>query len=196
MEATGQYNKNESGINWQDVQDCLVLVTQLLHPDVYENQTKKAITNNFIQQAMTDFFKHQLEPTLRAPGRRRQDLQAGAHQQALRENAEKTRLSIKKTNLQQITDMANRVQKFMDCRTKDATAANSTSWRAIRRYGRRQTARAMRVPGVMPIRGKILNCLKADYARIFKSDIIMDLIKRDGLRRGDQRQAHQGPGYL
>ena len=29
----------------------------------------------------------------------------------------------------------------------------------------------------MPIRGKILNCLKADYARIFKSDVIVDLIK-------------------
>ena len=30
---------------------------------------------------------------------------------------------------------------------------------------------------IMPIRGKILNCLKADYERIFKSDIITDLIR-------------------
>ncbi|HCM24179.1 MAG TPA: DNA topoisomerase, partial [Ruminococcaceae bacterium] len=30
---------------------------------------------------------------------------------------------------------------------------------------------------IMPIRGKILNCLKADYDRIFKSDVITDLIK-------------------
>ena len=30
---------------------------------------------------------------------------------------------------------------------------------------------------IMPIRGKILNCLKVDYPRIFKSEIITDLIK-------------------
>lgn len=29
----------------------------------------------------------------------------------------------------------------------------------------------------MPIRGKILNCLKADYDKIFKSEIITDLLK-------------------
>ena len=29
----------------------------------------------------------------------------------------------------------------------------------------------------MPVRGKILNCLKADYAKIFKSEIITDLMK-------------------
>ena len=31
--------------------------------------------------------------------------------------------------------------------------------------------------GIMPVRGKILNCLKADYGRIFKSEIITDLLK-------------------
>ncbi|MBR5533892.1 MAG: DNA topoisomerase, partial [Ruminiclostridium sp.] len=31
--------------------------------------------------------------------------------------------------------------------------------------------------GIMPVRGKILNCLKADYGKIFKSEIITDLLK-------------------
>ncbi len=38
-------------------------------------------------------------------------------------------------------------------------------------------ARDSEYQGIMPVRGKILNCLKADYARIFKSEIITDLIK-------------------
>ena len=142
----------------------------------YENQTKKAINNRFIQQAMTAFFKG-------APG----DLlienkdAAKIMEQVLinkrsRENAEKTRQSIK-TNLQQKTDMANRVQKFIDCRSRTRPAAKSTSWRATRRRAP-SAPRAMPSSRVLcPSAANILNCLKEDYPRIFKSDIIMDLMR-------------------
>ena len=87
----------------------------------YENQTKKAITNKFVSQAMTDFLKHYLEVYfLEKPDEAQKICQQVLVNKQSREHAEKTRQSIKKTLSTQI-DLANRVQKFVDCRTKDAS---------------------------------------------------------------------------
>ena len=178
IKQQGKYNKNESGIKWQDVQDCLVLVTNCFSTQTsYENQTKKAINNRFIQQAMTAFFKERLSTYLIE----NKDAANKIVEQVLinkrsRENAEKTRQSIK-TNLQQKTDMANRVQKFVDCRTKDPTRRELYIVEGDSAMGAVKQSRDSEFQAIMPIRGKILNCLKADYARIFKSEIITDLIR-------------------
>ena len=178
IKQQGKYNKNESGIKWQDVQDCLVLVTNCFSTQTsYENQTKKAINNRFIQQAMTAFFKERLSTYLIE----NKDAANKIMEQVLinkrsRENAEKTRQSIK-TNLQQKTDMANRVQKFIDCRSKDKSRREIYIVEGDSAAGAIRTSRDAEFQGVMPVRGKILNCLKEDYPRIFKSDIIMDLMR-------------------
>ena len=126
------YKKGESTISFQDVQDCLVYVSSSFSTRTsYENQTKKAITNKFVSQAMTDFLKHYLEVYfLEKPEEAQKICQQVLVNKQSREHAEKTRQSIKKTLSTQI-DLANRVQKFVDCRTKDASRRNSTSWRAI-----------------------------------------------------------------
>ncbi len=147
----------------------------------YENQTKKAINNRFIQQAMTGFFKERLTTYLIE----NKDAANKIMEQVLinkrsRENAEKTRQSIK-TNLQQKTDMANRVQKFIDCRSKDKTRREVYIVEGDSAAGAIRTSRDAEFQGVMPVRGKILNCLKEDYPRIFKSDIIMDLAEFQGV---------------
>jgi len=178
IKSQGRYNKNESSIKWQDVQDCLVLVTNCFSTQTsYENQTKKAINNRFIQQAMTAFFKERLSTYLIE----NKDAASKIVDQVLinkrsRENAEKTRQSIK-TNLQQKTDMANSVQKFIDCRSKDKTRREIYIVEGDSAAGAIRTSRDAEFQGVMPVRGKILNCLKEDYPRIFKSDIIMDLMR-------------------
>ena len=174
----GKYNKNESGIKWQDVQDCLVLVTNCFSTQTsYENQTKKAINNRFIQQAMTAFFKERLSTYLIE----NKDAANKIMEQVLinkrsRENAERTRLNIKK-KLSGSVDIANRVQKFVDCRTKDTTRRELYIVEGDSAMGAVKSSRDSEYQAIMPIRGKILNCLKADYARIFKSDVIVDLIK-------------------
>ena len=178
IKQQGKYNKNETAIKWQDVADCLVLVTNCFSTQTsYENQTKKAINNRFIQQAMTAFLKEQTETYL-IENRAAADKIA---EQVLinkrsRENAERTRQSIK-TNLQQKTDMANRVQKFIDCRSKDRARREVYIVEGDSAAGACRTSRDAEFQGVMPVRGKILNCLKEDYPRIFKSDIIMDLLR-------------------
>ena len=178
LREQNKYQKNESKITWQDIEDCLIFVSNNFSTQTsYENQTKKAINNRFIQQAMTAFFKERLSTYLIE----NKDAANKIMEQVLinkrsRENAERTRQSIK-TNLQQKTDMANRVQKFIDCRSKDKTRREVYIVEGDSAAGAIRTSRDAEFQGVMPVRGKILNCLKEDYPRIFKSDIIMDLMR-------------------
>ena len=178
LKAQSKYQKSESKITWADVEDCLVLVSNNFSTQTsYENQTKKAINNKFVQEAMTEFLRAQLEVYfIENP------LDAGkiAEQVLInkrsRENAERTRLNIKK-KLSGSVDIANRVQKFVDCRTKDTTRRELYIVEGDSALGSVKLSRDAEFQGIMPVRGKILNCLKADYAKIFKSEIITDLLK-------------------
>ena len=175
---TNKYQKNESKITFPDIADCLILVTNCFSTRTsYENQTKKSITNRFIREAMTDFFKEKLEIYFienKAEADRIAD-QVLINKRS-REQAEKARVSIKK-NLTKNLDLANRVQKFVDCRSRDADKREIYIVEGDSALGSVKLSRDAEYQGIMPVRGKILNCLKADYARIFKSEIITDLIK-------------------
>ena len=178
IKQQGKYQKSESKISFQDVQDCLILVTNCFSTITsYENQTKKAITNKFVAQAMTEFLKHQLEVYfIEHPDEAEKACKQVLINKQSREHAEKARITIKKTMTQQM-DLANRVQKFVDCRTKDASRRELYIVEGDSAMGAVKQSRDSEFQAIMPIRGKILNCLKADYARIFKSEIITDLIR-------------------
>lgn len=172
------YKKNESKITFQDIEDCLVFVSSCFSTlTSYENQTKKAITNKFIAQAMTDFLKHTLEIYfIENPDEATKAVQQVIINKQSREQAEKTRINLKKTMSNQL-DIANRVQKFVDCRSKDVSKREVYIVEGDSALGACKTSRDADFQALMPIRGKILNCLKCDYDRIFKSDVITDLIK-------------------
>lgn len=172
------YRKDESKITFQDIQDCLVLVSNSFsNITSYENQTKKAITNKFVASAMTDFLKKRLEVYFIE---NRYDADAIANQVLInkrsRENAEKTRLNIKNT-LQTKTDFTNRIAKFVDCRSKDISVREIYIVEGDSALGACKQGRDAQFQAIIPVRGKILNCLKAGYDKIFKSEIITDLIK-------------------
>ncbi len=178
LKNNNKYLKNESKISFQDVQDCLVLVSSSFSTQTsYENQTKKSITNQFIYECMTEFLKHQMEVYfIENP-----DDAAKIGEQVLinkrsRENAEKTRLNLKK-KLAGSIDLANRVEKFVDCRSRDTSRREIYIVEGDSALGSCKMGRDSEYQAIMPIRGKILNCLKADYVRIFKSDIITDVLK-------------------
>ncbi len=178
IKQVGKYQKNESKITFQDITDCLVLVTNCFSTQTsYENQTKKAINNKFIQEAMTDFFKSRLQIYFIE---NKQEADRIAEQvlvnKRARETAEKTRLNIRK-KLTGSMDISNRVQKFVDCRSKDASKRELYIVEGDSALGSVKLSRDSEFQGIMPVRGKILNCLKADYNRIFKSDVITDLLK-------------------
>ena len=178
IKKIGKYQKNESKISFQDVADCLILVTNCFSTQTsYENQTKKSITNRFIQEAMTDFFKSQLEVYFIE---NKAEADRIAEQVLInkrsRETAEKARLNIKK-KLTGSMDISNRVQKFVDCRSRDLSVREIYIVEGDSALGACKQSRNAEFQGLMPVRGKILNCLKADYVRIFKSEIITDLLK-------------------
>ena len=178
IKQIGKYQKNESAIKFQDVQDCLVLVTNCFSTQTsYENQTKKAINNRFIQQAMTEFFKTNLEIYFieNKPEADRIAEQVLINKRS-RETAERARQGMKK-KLSGSIDIANRVQKFVDCRSKDVDKREIYIVEGDSALGACKLSRDAEFQGIMPVRGKILNCLKADFVRIFKSDVITDLMK-------------------
>ena len=178
LKQQGKYQKNESSIKFQDVQDCLVLVTNCFSTQTsYENQTKKAINNRFIQQAMTEFFKAQLEVYFieNKPEADRIAEQVLINKRS-RETAERARQGMKK-KLSGSIDIANRVQKFVDCRSREPEKREIYIVEGDSALGACKLSRDAEFQGIMPVRGKILNCLKADYVRIFKSDVITDLMK-------------------
>lgn len=178
LKTNNKYNKNESQIKDEDVLDCLVVVVSSFSSVTsYENQTKKAINNKGIQEAMVDMFRHNLEIYfIETP----LDAEKIANQVLInkrsRENAEKTRANLKK-KLTSTMDMTNRVAKFVDCRSKDNSEREIFIVEGDSALGACKQARNPDFQAIMPIRGKILNCLKADYSKIFKSEIITDLMK-------------------
>jgi len=178
LKSRNKYNKDEARITFADIQDSLILVTNSFSTETsYENQTKKSITNRFIQEAMTDFLKQQLEVYL-IENKAESDkiLEQILINKRSRETAERTRINIKK-KLTGSVDISNRVKKFVDCRTKDINRRELYIVEGDSALGSCKMGRDAEFQAIMPVRGKILNCLKAEYDGIFKNEIIVDLLK-------------------
>ena len=178
LRKNNKYQKNESKITFSDVQDCLILVTNCFSTQTsFENQTKKAIKNKFIQEATTEFLRSQLEVYFIE---NKADADRITEQVLInkrsRETAEKTRLNIKK-KLSGGVDITSRIQKFVDCRTKDVERREIYIVEGDSALGACKLSRNAEFQGIIPVRGKILNCLKADYGKIFANEIITDIIK-------------------
>lgn len=173
-----RYTKGEEKLTFGDVEECLAVVTSSFSTQTsYANQTKKSITNKFIQEAMTDFLKHNLEIWfLENPDDAAKIADQILVNKRSRENAEKTRINLKKKiggNL----DISNRVQKFVDCRTKELDRRELYIVEGDSALGSCKLSRDAEFQAIMPVRGKTLNCLKADYERILKNEIILDIVK-------------------
>lgn len=178
LKQNGKYLKNESKITFADVEEALVFVSSSFSTITsYENQTKKSITNKFVQEAMTDFLKHNMEVYfIENPDDAARIAEQILINKRSRENAEKTRLNIKK-KLSGNLDLSNRVENYVDCRSKDPAKREIYIVEGKSALGSTKMGRDSEFQAIMPVRGKILNCLKAPYEKIFKSEIITNLIK-------------------
>ncbi len=178
LKNNNKYLKNEKQITFADIEDCLVLVSSSFSTQTsYANQTKKAITNKFIKECMTDFLKRNIETYfIENPDEAIRIAEQVLVNKRSRESAEKSRLNIKK-KLSGTIDLSNQVQKFVDCRSKDLSKRELYIVEGDSALGSVKMARDADFQAVIPVRGKILNCLKADYDKIFKNDIITDILK-------------------
>ncbi|MDE6725778.1 MAG: DNA topoisomerase, partial [Ruminiclostridium sp.] len=178
LKNNNKYQKNESKITFADVEDSLVFVSSNFSTQTsYENQTKKAINNKFIQDAMSDWLKHNLEIYfMENPDEAVRICEQVLVNKRSRENADKMRQNIRK-KLEGSIDLSNRVEKFVDCRSKDIDKRELYIVEGDSALGSVKLARDSDYQAIMPVRGKILNCLKAGYDKIFKSEIITNLLK-------------------
>lgn len=179
IKAEGKYNKNEKGISFTDIEDSLVLVANTYSTVTsYENQTKKAITNRFIKEAMNDFLKEKLEiyfiENLLETDKVINQVLVNKRS---REKAEKTRIDIRKKLSKNVDNISNKVEKFVDCRTKDMSKRELFIVEGDSALGSTKMGRDAEFQAIMPVRGKIRNCLKSDYNKIFNDDLIVDLLK-------------------
>ncbi|MEE1245475.1 MAG: toprim domain-containing protein [Acutalibacteraceae bacterium] len=193
IKQTGKYKNNESKITFSDIEECLVIVISSFSTMTsYENQTKKSITNKFIYEAMSDFLRQKLEIYFIE---NKQEADKIADQVLInkrsRERSEKERINIKKT-LQSSNSMLDRVDKFVDCRSKDVEVRELFIVEGDSALGSCKLARNAEFQAIIPVRGKILNCLKADYDKVFKSEIITNLIKVLGCGVEVKSKANKG----
>ena len=178
IKESGKYSRNESRITFNDIQDCLVLVINSVSTQTsYENQTKKSITNKFIEDALCDFMRKKLsiyftENSAQAELFANQVLV----NKRSRERAETARLDLKK-KLATTTDFSNNVEKFVSCRSKDIGKRELYIVEGDSALTSCKLGRDSEFQAIIPVRGKTLNCLKSTYDKIFKNDIIVDLLK-------------------
>lgn len=179
LKEDGKYNKNEKKITFTDVEDSLILVSNTYSTMTsYENQTKKAISNTFIKDAMNDFIKEKLHIYfLENKYEGEKILNQVLANKRSREKAEKARVNIRKQLSKGIDNINNKVKKFVDCRTKDRDKRELFIVEGDSALGSTKMGRDAEFQAIMPVRGKILNCLKSDINRIFQNDIIVDLLK-------------------
>ena len=178
LKNAGKYNKTEAKITFNDIAECLVYVSNSFSTlTSYENQTKKSITNTFIYEAMCEFLKHNLEVYfLENPSEAELFANQVLVNKRSRESAESTRLNIKK-RITGTLDISNRVEKFVNCRSKDSNVRELYIVEGDSALTSCKLGRNADFQAIIPVRGKTLNCLKCAYDRIFKSEIIMDLLK-------------------
>lgn len=193
IKQTNKYKSNESKITFSDIEECLVLVISSFSTVTsYENQTKKAITNKFIYEAMVEFLRHQLEVYfIENKAEADKIVDQVLINKRSRERSEKERINLKKT-LQSANSMLDRVEKFVDCRSKDVNVRELFIVEGDSALGSCKLARNAEFQAIIPVRGKILNCLKADYERVFKSEIITNLIKVLGCGVEVKSKANKG----
>jgi len=173
-----KYQKNEPRISFADISDNLTIIVNSASTQTsYENQTKKAITNAFIQKALTEFIKTNLEIYLTENQTAANTIvnQVLVNKRA-RESAEKVKDSVKK-KLIGTMDVSNRVEKFVPCHSKDASIREVFIVEGDSAMSSCKLARNAEFQAIIPVRGKTLNCMKSSYEKIFASDIIVDLLR-------------------
>lgn len=179
IKGQNKYSKNESKISFDDIADNLsIIVNSASTQTSYENQTKKAITNAFIQKALTDFIKTNLEIYLTENQTSANTImnQVLINMRA-RETADRTKNDVKKRLKESGTDMATRVDKFVPCHSKDPSLCELYIVEGDSAMTSCKLGRNADFQAIIPVRGKTLNCMKSGYDKIFANEIIVNLLK-------------------
>lgn len=197
LKANGKYNKSDPKITFKDIEDCLIIVTSSFSTFTsYENQTKMALNNKGIQDALTEFLKNQIEIYFTEnPVDANKITEQILINMRSRTRSEKERISLKKTMTETSGKNAKRVEKFVDCRSKDVSKRELFIVEGDSALGSCKQSRNADFQAVMPLRGKIKNCQKNGIDSIMDSDIIVDLVRVFGCGISSKFKAGARKGF-
>ena len=179
LKSNSLYGKNDKKIQFEDITDSLILITNSFSTlSSYENQTKKGVTNPFVREAMDDYIRRNLEIYfIENPINAKKIAARVLTNKNAREEAAKRREDAKSRPASVTINIANRVEKYVDCRSKDPEIRELYIVEGDSAATSVKLGRNAEFQAIMPVRGKTLNCLKSAYSKIFASPIITDLLK-------------------
>lgn len=193
----GKYKNNEARLKFSDIEESLVFVSSTFSTYTsYENQTKKAINNEGIYNFMSEMIKTRFETWFienQMDANKIVD-QILANKRS-RETAEKTRVLTKKKLSGNKDNFMNQVKKFVNCKSKDVNKRELYIVEGDSAAGSIKLGRDAEYQALMPIRGKILNCLKASNSKILASEIITDLLSLLGTGMEISLQKNKRPDF-
>ena len=175
----GKLGKNDK-IQFKDVESILLFVGDTSapgHRTYFKNQTKAAINNPFIKQQYFEFiyycFRLWLTQNNTEGSRVFGEVLAN---KAAREEADKVSKKVVQS-LSKGIGFGNKPKKFVDCRSKLPFERELFIVEGDSALGSCKLSRDAGFQAIMPVRGKIINCLKKDLSTILSSEIVIDLLK-------------------
>jgi DNA gyrase subunit B len=164
-----------------DIADSVTYVASVLSTNVeYANQTKLSTNKVIYRTLVSQYVKNLLEAyEAEQPKEFEKFIKHILEVNKFNNRNTAAKQKLKKQLNERADTLVNRVEKLVDC---DVHGENAELYIAEgdSANGSVVLARDPNFQAAYPLRGKILNCLKADYLKIFDNTVIMDLIKTIG----------------
>lgn len=177
----GTFNKGDENINIRDIEDIMCIVFVSWCPGsktFFGNQTKKEVLNAPFELAASNFTEEALTAWI-VNNRKESDkiLTEIVNNKRIREKADSVRASAVKKLTSSIDSFGSRPQKYVECASKDKNERELYIVEGDSALGSCKLARDGQFQAIMPVRGKITNCLKEDLVKVLNSQIILDLLQ-------------------
>jgi len=179
MKDNGKLNKSDK-LHIKDI-ECIILAIGDTkapgHRTFYKNQTKTAINNPFMKKAYTEFVYRNMRKWIETDSQSDKILTEIITNKEAREAADRVTKKVVQSLSKGITGIGNKPDKFVDCKSKDAYEREIFIVEGDSALGSCKLSRNAQFQAIMPIRGKILNCLKKDLTDILSNEVIVDLLR-------------------
>lgn len=171
------YKKKEKKISFEDIEDSLVIVANTYSTETqYKNQTKKAISNKFIQSKLNEILRENLHVfMIEHPLDAEKIAQQVLINKRSKEKAEKTRIDVRKKLNKKPNNITSKVEGYYPPKSKDKDKRILAICEGQSALSSMLDGRDVETYGIYPIRGKTLNTYKASDGQIANNELITDL---------------------